>query len=182
MSVVVDEQFQKASARFTTEQERVNGFPRAEHDRLIQVLNENKQLLDQLSVEVKATVDKIGAVSEGKLDQVASALIEPQATMQAYTDDQKRKVDVVHEILSKEVRLMHGSATEVTTSTLRAKLPGLSEWSTCRCRAAQSVKVAKVVMLRGSPRVPDPHSGPEAMEPDRPEEWRGWIPSVVEVL
>ena len=104
VSVVVDEQFQKASAGYTAEQERVNGILRAEHDRLTQVLSENKQLLDQLSVEVKATVDKIGAVSEGELDQVASALIEQQATMEAYKEEKKRKVDVVHEMLSKEVR------------------------------------------------------------------------------
>ena len=103
----MDEQCQKASAGFTSEQERLNKILHAEHDRL------NKQLFDQLSIEVKATVEKVGAVSDGKLDEVASAIIEQRATMEAYKVDQKLKVDVINEILSKELRNMHGSITEV---------------------------------------------------------------------
>ena len=38
--------------------------------------------------------------------------------MEAYKVDQKLKVDVIHEILSKEVRSMHASITEVNTMTL----------------------------------------------------------------
>ena len=67
----MDEQFQKASAGLTTEQDRLNKILHAEHDRLTQVLEVNKQLLDQLSIEVKTTVEKVGAVSDGKLDEVA---------------------------------------------------------------------------------------------------------------
>ena len=76
VSVAVDEQFQKAFAGFTTEQDRFNGILRAEHDRLTQEIEVNKQLLDQFSVEVKTAVEKMSAVSDGKLDKVATAILE----------------------------------------------------------------------------------------------------------
>ena len=75
-------------------------------------------LLDQLSIDVRTTVEKVSANSDGKLDKVASAIIEQRATMEAYKVDQKLKVDVIHEILSKEVLNMHGSISEVNTMTI----------------------------------------------------------------
>ena len=118
VSCAVDEQLQKTATGFTSEQERLNNIRRAEHDRLIQVLEMNLQLLDQLSIEVKATVEKVATVGDGKLDEVTTAIIEQRDTMEAYKIDQKMKVDVIHEILSKEVHSMHGSITEVNTRTL----------------------------------------------------------------
>ena len=75
-------------------------------------------LIDQLSIDVRTTVEKVSAVSDGKLDEVANAIIEQRATMEAYKVYQNLNVDVIHEILSKEVRSMHGSITEVNTMTL----------------------------------------------------------------
>ena len=78
----------------------------------------NKQLLDQLSVEVKTAVEKMSAVSDGKLDEVATAIIEQRGIMDAYKVDQALKVGVIHEVLSKGRRSMHGSIAEVNTKTL----------------------------------------------------------------
>ena len=112
----MDEQFLKASAGFTLEQERLNKILHAEHDRLTQVLEMNKQLLDQLSIEVKASRRSAQSVTASLMRSRRPS--SSRGTMEAYKVDQKLKVDVIHEILSKEVRSMHGSITEVNTMTL----------------------------------------------------------------
>ena len=58
-------------------------------------------LVDQLSIDLKTAVDKISTVSDGKLDEVASALIGQKATMETYKADQAKDVDNIHEILTK---------------------------------------------------------------------------------
>ena len=81
-------------------------------------LGQQQSVLDQLIIGVKLSVENVASVSDGKLDKVATALIDQRAAMEAYKADQKLKVDVIHEVLSKEVRNMHGSITEVNTMTL----------------------------------------------------------------
>ena len=78
----------------------------------------NKQLLEKLSFEVTTAVEKMGAVSDGKFDEVATAIIAQRTKMTEYEFDQKLKVSVIHEVLSEEVRKMHQSHTEVNTTTL----------------------------------------------------------------
>ena len=118
VSVAVDERFQHASTCFSAQQERLNGIMRAEHDRLTQAPAVAEQLLEKLRVDVTTAVEKMGAVSDGKLDEVATAIIEQRAKLAAYEVEQELKVGVIHEILSKEVRSMHGSITDVNTTTL----------------------------------------------------------------
>ena len=58
----------------------------------------------------------MSAVSDGKLDEVATALVDQSAKMAAYEADQAKNISVIHEVMSKEVRDMHGSITSVNTS------------------------------------------------------------------
>ena len=83
VSVAVNELFQNASIGFSTGQERLNGIWRGEHDRLTRQIEVNKQLLEKLSVEVRTAVEKMSAVSDGKLDEVSTAIIEQRAKMTA---------------------------------------------------------------------------------------------------
>ena len=73
----VDEQFQSAATGLTNEQDRLNNILHAEHHRL-------SALLDQLTIDVRTSVEKVFAVTDGKLDEVATALLEQRATMEAY--------------------------------------------------------------------------------------------------
>ena len=65
----VGEQFQSAATGFTNEQDRLNKILHAEQNRLT-------ALLDQLTIDVRTSVEKVSAVSDGKLDEVATALVE----------------------------------------------------------------------------------------------------------
>ena len=79
VSVAVEERFQNASAGFSAEQARLNGLMHVEHERLTQAHAATKQLLAQLKAEVDATVEKMAAVSDGKLEEVAASIIEQRA-------------------------------------------------------------------------------------------------------
>ena len=75
------------------------------------LLGQQQSVLHQLIIAVTASVENVTSVSDGMLDEVARALIDQMATMDAYKIDQKLKVDVIHEVLSKEI-------IEVNTMTL----------------------------------------------------------------
>ena len=111
VSSEVDAKFESASAGFQAEQTRLNEILQAQHSRLT-------ELVDKLSAEVNEAVQKVSTVSEGKLDQVATAILEQQNKMAEYESKAEaikqagvEKVDTVHQILSAEVRLMHGDIT-----------------------------------------------------------------------
>ena len=73
----VDAKFQSASAGFQAEQTRLNDILRSEHTRLTDLVN-------KLSTEVNEAVHKVSTVSEGKLDQVVTVLLEQQSKMAEY--------------------------------------------------------------------------------------------------
>ena len=111
VSSEVDAKFESASAGFLSEQTRLNDILQAEHSRLT-------ELVDNLSAEVRDAVLKVSTVSEGKLDQVATAILEQQNKMAEYESKAEairlageEKIDTVHQIFSAEVRLMHGDIT-----------------------------------------------------------------------
>ena len=118
VSVAVEERLQHASTGLSAEQQRLNALMHKEHERLTQAQVAIEELLATLKVDVETAVGKLSAVSDGKLEQVASVLIEQQATLDKYRVDQDLKVGAAREVLSIEVRKMHQSHTEVNTVTL----------------------------------------------------------------
>ena len=107
----VDARFQSAAVGFQAEQNRLDTIVGNEHNRLT-------SLVDKLSIDVKAAVEKVPTVADGKLNEVATALIEQQATMDKYEKEAVKKVATVHQILRSEVSMMHASITEVNAMTL----------------------------------------------------------------
>ena len=114
--MAVDERFQHASTGFSAEQERLNGIMHAEHERLTQAQTGFEQVLEKLKTDVTSAVEKISAVSDGKLDEVATALVEQSAKMTAYEADQAKNIDVIHRVMRNEVSQMHGDVTVLNTS------------------------------------------------------------------
>ena len=62
----------------------------------------------------------MAAVSDGKLDDVASKLIGQEdrmtgfaVAMASYKADQAKNIQVIHTIMSSEVRTMHGEVTQL---------------------------------------------------------------------
>ena len=68
MRAEADTKFESASEGFLSEQKRLNDILQGQHSRLT-------ELVDSLSAEVRDAVLKVSAVSEGKLDQVATAIL-----------------------------------------------------------------------------------------------------------
>ena len=64
-------------------------------------------MIIDVTASVEKLSEKVSSTSDGKFNEFASALIDQRATMEAYKIDQKFKVDVIHEVLSKEVCIMH---------------------------------------------------------------------------
>ena len=65
----------------------------------------------------------MAAVSDGKLDEVASQLVEQsdkmtsfEVQMASYEADQAKNIQVIHTIMSGEVRTMHGDVTQLSTT------------------------------------------------------------------
>ena len=67
VSAAVEERFQHAATGFSAEQTRLNDLMHAE--------------LEKLKGDVEVAVGKLSAVRDGKLEQVASVLVEQQARM-----------------------------------------------------------------------------------------------------
>ena len=79
----VEERFQHAAAGFSAEQQRLNDLMHVEHERLARAQPAIAVLLAKLKVDVETAVGKLSAVSDGKLEQVASVLVEQRATMES---------------------------------------------------------------------------------------------------
>ena len=72
VSTAVEEKFQSASAAFTAEQELMRGQLQSGQDRITATQEIFEQTLTKLDKDLKAAVEKLAAVSEGKLDTVAT--------------------------------------------------------------------------------------------------------------
>ena len=121
VSVAVDERFQHASTGFSEEQDRLNGIIHAEQERLTKTQTGIEQMLEKLKTDVNTAVEKMAAVGDGELDDIATALIEQQATMDAYKADQAKNIDVIHNVMRNEVSQMHGDVTVLNT-TLQGRM------------------------------------------------------------
>ena len=80
-----------------------------------------EQTLEELKSGLEAAVGKMAAVSDGKLDDVASKLIAQEALMSEYKADQAKNIQVIHTVMSGEVRTMHGDVT-LLGSTLNQRM------------------------------------------------------------
>ena len=80
-----------------------------------------EQTLTKLDKDLKAAVEKLAAVSDGKLDTVATKLVEQEALMTEFKADHAKNIQVVHTIMSSEVRDMHGNVTQLG-STLNQRM------------------------------------------------------------
>ena len=94
--MAVDKRFQHASTGFSEEQERLNGILHTEQERLTQIQTTIEQTLEKLKTDVETAVEKMAAVSDGKLDEVATALVDQSAKMTAYEADQAKNILVIH--------------------------------------------------------------------------------------
>ena len=119
--MAVDERFQYASTGSSEEQERLNGIIHAEQERLTKTQTGIEQMLEKLKTDVNTAVEKMAAVGDGKLDDIATALIEQQGTMEAYKADQAKNIDVIHKVMRNEVSLMHGDV-KVLNITLQGRM------------------------------------------------------------
>ena len=97
VSTAVEEKFREASDAFSTSQARI-----------MKTQEIVEQTLAKLDQELKGTIEKMSTVSEGKLDTVATKLIEQESLMNEFKQDAKKNVSVIREIMSSEVRAMHG--------------------------------------------------------------------------
>ena len=111
MTEAVDAKFQSAAVGFEAEQARLSGILQTEHRRLT-------EMVDKLSQDVQSAVEKVATVSGGKLDEVATTLIEQKALMERYKAEQEVSVHTIHQILRSEVADMHSSITESNSNTL----------------------------------------------------------------
>ena len=96
VSTTVTERLESAGSGFRDEQTRVNSL-----------LERIQGELETMKTEVQAALQKVEAVSDGKLNEVATTLIEQQALMAKYSADNVTKVDTIYEILKIEVNKMH---------------------------------------------------------------------------
>ena len=119
----VDARFQLAETGFTEEQVRFNGPLDAGQARLTVTQTQLAETLARLKVDLDAAVAKIMAVSDGKLDEVASQLVDQsdkmtgfKVAMASYAADQAKNIQVIHTIMSGEVRTMHGEVTHLGTT------------------------------------------------------------------
>ena len=72
VSTAVEEKFQSASTAFTAEQELMRGQLQSGQDRITATQEIFEQTLTKLDKDLKAAVEKLAAVSDGKLDEVAT--------------------------------------------------------------------------------------------------------------
>ena len=107
VSTTVTERLAIANKGFDDEQKRVNGLLAAEHAAQKEAANLQQRELEQMKVELKAAIQKVEAVSDGKLVEVASKLIEQQDLMKKYELENNAKVDTVHQLLKASVGEMH---------------------------------------------------------------------------
>ena len=97
VATAVEEKFQEVSAAFSTSQARITTTQ--------EIVEKTLAKLDQ---ELKEAIDKLSMVSDGKLDAVATKLVEQETLMNEFKQDAKKNVSVIHGIMSSEVRSMHG--------------------------------------------------------------------------
>ena len=71
-------QFASASQGFSKEQTRITDILTAEHAAMNGLVTQQQAELEQLTAEVRAGIEKVAAVSDGKLDMVASSLAKQQ--------------------------------------------------------------------------------------------------------
>ena len=123
VSDTVDSRFQHASQGFSDEQGLMRGQIQAGQVRITATQAEIEKTLGTLKTNVDAAVGKMAAVSDGKLEEVASQLIgqEDKVTgfavaMASYEADQANNIEVIHGIMSVEVRTMHGDVTQLDTT------------------------------------------------------------------
>ena len=121
VSTAVEEKFQSASAAFTAEQELMRGQLQSGQDRITATEEIFEQTLTKLDGELKTTVEKLATVSDGKLDTVATKLIAQEALLEEFKADHAKNIQVVHTIMSSEVRDMHGNVTQLG-STLNQRM------------------------------------------------------------
>ena len=119
----VDASFQLAATGFSEEQVRLNGELNAGQTRLTATQTQLAETLAKLKVDLDTAVAKIKSVSDGKLDEVASQLVEQsdkmtgfEVAMSSYEADQAKNIQVIHTIMSGEVRTMHGEVTHLGTT------------------------------------------------------------------
>ena len=121
----------------------------------------------------------MSAVSDGKLDEVATALVEQSAKMTAYEADQAKNIDVIHRVMRNEVSQMHGVVTVLNT-TIQSRMARIEQAADMQMTSAPSGERRQGSGgARGYQiRVPDP----KIIEPDRVEEWRDWLSSLEEIF
>ena len=119
----VDVRFQLAATGFSEEQVRLNGELNAGQARLTATQTELAETLAKLNVDLDTAVAKIMSVSDGKLHEVASQIVEQsdkmtgfEVAMASYEADQAKNIELIHTIMSSEVRTMHGDVTQLSTT------------------------------------------------------------------
>ena len=128
VSDTVDTRFQHASKSFSDEQELMRGQLQTGQERITATQAIIEKSLEALKTNVDTAVAKMAAVSDGKLDGVASKLVEQEdkmtgfaVAMASYEADQAKNIQVIHTVMSGEVRTMHGDVTQLG-STLNHRM------------------------------------------------------------
>ena len=124
VSTAVEKKFQSASVAFAAEQEQTKAALQAGQDRITATQGIFEQTLATLDSELKAAVEKLATVSDGKLDTVATKLIAQEALMEDFKADHAKNIQVVHTIMSSEVRDMHGTLQQFS-ATLNQRMAQL---------------------------------------------------------
>ena len=130
VSDTVQTQFQQAATGFSDEQAQMRAQLQAGQDRItaesLRVTTTQtviEETLKTLQSNLDGAVAKLASVSDGKLEGIAEKLKDQddqmttwKVTLSDYEAEQKKYVEVVHTIMSKEVRDMHGSVTQLSTA------------------------------------------------------------------